>query len=179
MPIYTRFGDKGETITLGGKAVPKDHPRVEACGQVDELNALLGICIAFMDEGKPKHLLESIQKDLFIIGAGLSAAGTKKPPQAISLNRISEIELEIDKIEQELSPLHHFILPGGSKTASMLHLARTVCRRAERAVVTLSKKEKINPQIITYLNRLGDLLFVLARETNRKKRIDETIWKGR
>jgi cob(I)alamin adenosyltransferase len=97
----------------------------------------------------------------------------------IGLRHISEMESVIDKMEAELSPLHHFILPGGSKTASMLHLARTVCRRAERTVVTLSKKEKINPQIIVYLNRLGDMLFILARYTNRKKRVDEVIWKGR
>ena len=179
MPIYTRFGDKGQTITLGGKTVPKDHPRVEACGAVDELNALLGICIAFMDEGKQKRLLSPIQKDLFTIGSELAATSAKKPSRVIGLNRVGEIELEIDKIEQELSPLHNFILPGGSKIASMLHFARTVCRRAERSVVTLSKKEKINPQIIVYLNRLGDLLFILARFTNRKKRVDEVIWKGR
>lgn len=179
MPIYTRYGDKGETVTLGGKKVSKDHERVEAYGQVDELNALLGVCISFRKHGRTKKILETIQKDLFVIGAQLAAMSKKKPIRSIGLQQIQNLEIEIDKIEASLSPLHNFILPGGSKTASMLHLARTVCRRTERAVVTLSKKEKTNPQIIIYLNRLSDLLFVLARATNRKKRVDEKIWKGR
>ncbi len=179
MSIYTRYGDKGQTVTLGGKSVPKDDPRVEANGSVDELNALLGVCISFMEEGAAKKLLSNVQKELFVVGSELAASGKTKPSMTISLRHISEMESEIDKMESELSPLHHFILPGGSKTASMLHFARTVCRRAERSVVTLSKKEKINPQIIIYLNRLGDMLFILARYTNRKKRVDEVIWKGR
>jgi cob(I)alamin adenosyltransferase len=179
MSIYTRYGDKGETVTLGGKTVSKDHERVEAYGEVDELNALLGVCISFMDSGKTKSSLSNIQKDLFVIGSELAAAGKEKPRKKIVLQNVDDLEAEIDRIESSLTPLHHFILPGGSKTASMLHLGRTVCRRAERSVVSLSRKEKINPQIITYLNRLSDLLFILARATNRKKRVEEIIWKGR
>jgi cob(I)alamin adenosyltransferase len=179
MPIYTRYGDKGETVTLGGKTVSKDNPRVAAYGEIDELNALLGVCISFMKSGKTKTLLESIQKDLFVIGCELAATGKKKPINFIGLNQVEALEHEIDTIESSLTPLNNFILPGGSKTASMLHLARTVCRRAERTIVTLSRKEKVNPQIITYLNRLSDLLFIQARQTNRKKRVDEKIWKGR
>ena len=179
MPIYTRYGDKGETVTLGGKSIPKDNPRVAAYGEVDELNALLGVCISFMEEGKTHKALSLIQKELFVIGAELAAGGAKKPGKTVGLQAVSDLEQEIDLIEKELTPLHNFILPGGSKTASMLHLARTVCRRAERSVVTLSKKEKVNPQIIVYLNRLSDLLFVMARQVNVKKRIDEKIWKGR
>lgn len=179
MPIYTRFGDKGQTVTLGGKQVPKDNPRVAACGEIDELNALLGVCISFMNAGKTKAMLEAIQKDLFVVGCELAATGKKKPISFIGLSQVQELEKEIDAIESSLTPLNNFILPGGSKTASMLHLARTVCRRAERTVVTLARKEKVNQQIITYLNRLSDLLFMLARATNRKKRIEEKIWKGR
>jgi cob(I)alamin adenosyltransferase len=179
MPIYTRYGDKGETVTLKGKKVFKDHECVAAYGEVDELNALLGVCVSFFDHGRTKTLLELIQKDLFVVGAQLAAAGRKKPMRTIGLQHIQNLESEIDKIESTLTPLHNFIIPGGSKRASMLHLARTVCRRAERSVVTLSKKEKINPAIITYLNRLGDLLFVLARKSNRKRRVGEKIWKGR
>jgi cob(I)alamin adenosyltransferase len=179
MPIYTRYGDKGETVTLGGKTVSKDHERVVAYGEVDELNALLGVCVSFMDSGKTKEYLGKIQKDLFVIGAELAATGKKKPMMSIRLQQVEDLEQEIDSTESSLSPLNNFILPGGSKTASMLHLARTVCRRSERSVVSLSRKEKINPQIITYLNRLSDLLFVLARATNRKKRVEEVIWRGR
>ena len=179
MPIYTRYGDKGDTVTLGGKKVPKDNERVQAYGEVDELNALLGVCVSFFERDHTKNILESVQKDLFVIGAQLAAEGTKKPIRTIGLQQIESLESEIDRIESTLSPLHNFIIPGGAKRASMLHLARTVCRRAERSVVTLSKKERINSSIITYLNRLSDLLFVLARASNRKRRVEERIWKGR
>jgi len=179
MPIYTRYGDKGETVTLEGKKVPKDHERVKAYGEVDELNALLGVCVSFFERGREKTLLELIQKDLFVMGAQLASSGRGKPIRTIGLQQIQDLESEIDKIESTLSPLHNFILPGGSKRASMLHLARTVCRRAERSVVTLSRKEKIDPSIIIYLNRLSDLLFVMARAANRKRRVEEKIWRGR
>jgi cob(I)alamin adenosyltransferase len=180
MPIYTRRGDKGETEALGGKRLPKDHARIEAIGQLDELNAVLGIIIAFSDDEKYNFLLTGIQKDIFMIGAGFAAANSKtRLHRAIGPQRVSELEHEIDDIEAHISPLHHFIVPGGSKTASVLHLARTVCRRAERSVVALSRKEKVDPQTIVYLNRLGDLLFVMARIVNRKKRIEETMWRGR
>ena len=179
MPIYTRRGDGGETDVLGGARLPKDHPHIEAIGQLDELNALLGIAIAFSDDEKGNLLLREMQKDIFVIGAGFAAAGRSKLHKRIGPQRVSELEAEIDRIEAQISPLHHFILPGGSKTASLLHLARTVCRRAERSIVALSRKEKVGPQVITYLNRLGDLLFVMARAANRRKRVEETVWKGR
>jgi cob(I)alamin adenosyltransferase len=180
MPIYTRRGDKGETDVLGGVRLPKDHLRIEAIGQIDEFNALLGIVMSFSEDEKSNALLKEIQKDIFVIGAEFAASGSKaKLHKRIGPQRVAEIEQEIDKIEAQISPLHHFILPGGSKTASLLHLARTVNRRAERAVVALSRKEKVDPQIITYLNRLSDLLFVMARLMNRRKRIEEVIWQGR
>jgi cob(I)alamin adenosyltransferase len=180
MPIYTRKGDKGETEVLGGSKVPKDHLRIEAIGQVDELNALLGLFTAFSDDERVNKLLCAVQKDIFVIGAEFAASGGKaKLHRRIGPQRVSELEQEIDKIEAQLSPLHHFILPGGSKAASLLHFARTVCRRAERSAVALSRKEKVDPQIIIYLNRLGDLLFVMARHANRKKRVEEVMWKGR
>jgi len=180
MSIYSRRGDKGETEVLGGKRLPKDHVRIEAMGQLDELNALLGIAIAFSDDEKSNALLKEMQKDVFVIGAEFAAAkGKARLHRMVGPQRVSELEHEIDATEAQLSPLHHFILPGGSKTASLLHLARTVCRRAERSVVALSRKEKVDPQVIVYLNRLGDLLFVMARRVNRKKRVEETMWKGR
>lgn len=175
MSVYTKFGDQGKTALIGGMVVPKDHPRVEAYGAVDELNAVLGLAVAFMEDGEIAGSLSRAQKDLFIIGAEL--AGGKKQ---ISPSRAGELEREIDRLWAELPPLRHFIIPGGSKTASLLHLARTVCRRAERQVVLLSnqEKKKINPDIIVYLNRLGDLLFTQARHINYRKKRDETLWKG-
>ncbi len=176
MPIYTKFGDKGTTSLIGSGTVPKDHPRVEAYGSVDELNSVLGIVIAFSETKSITDSLKKIQKDLFIIGTELAS---KKPPtKTISPARVGELEQEIDELESDLPPLNHFILPGGSKTASLLHHARTVCRRAERNVVSISQKEKINSSSISYLNRVGDLLFVLARTVNYKKKVDEVLWKG-
>lgn len=175
MPVYTKFGDQGKTALIGGAVVPKDHPRVEAYGSVDELNAVLGLAMAFMEDGELAASLARAQKDLFIVGAEL--AGGKKQ---ISPSRAGELEREIDLMWAELPPLRHFIIPGGSRTASLLHLARTVCRRAERQAVRLStsEKKKINPDIIIYLNRLGDLLFTQARYVNYRKKKDEAVWKG-
>jgi len=177
MPIYTRAGDKGTTALLGGPVVPKDNPRVEAYGAVDELNAVIGIVLAFCERDELKESLMRVQQDLFIVGAELASKGAKV--KQISPARAGELEKEIDAMEAELTPLHHFILPGGSKTASLLHLARAVSRRAERAIVALSHKEKVNPDIIVYLNRLGDLLFIHARFVNYRKKVPEVIWKGR
>lgn len=178
MPIYTRRGDKGETDSLGNKRVAKNDLVIEALGQVDELNALLGIVIVFSEDEQAKAL-KDFQKDLFVIGAELAGAAKGKLSRRINPDRVSELERGIDEIEAHLSPLHHFIIPGGSKAASLLHLARTVCRRAERSIVALSKKEKVDTQIVIYLNRLGDLLFVMARAVNRKKRIEEPLWRER
>lgn len=177
MPIYTKFGDKGTTSLSGPGKVPKDHPHVEAYGEVDELNSVLGIVIAFSELKQVTTPLKKIQKDLFVIGAELASKGAKV--KKITPAHVSELETEIDHLEAELPPLKHFILPGGSKTASLLHHARTVCRRAERRIVTASAKGKVNPTTIAYLNRVGDLLFMLARYVNYKKKVEETIWKGR
>jgi len=176
MKIYTRKGDKGTTVLLGNNRVSKDSPQVEAYGGVDELNALLGIGISFSDNREIKSTLTDIQKELFVIGAELSS---QRPTSKINLKDVEKLENKIDELEKDLIPLKHFILPGGTKTASLLHHARTVCRRAERKMVTLNKKRRINQNIISYMNRLGDLLFVMARYANRKKRVEETIWKGK
>ncbi|MFH1785448.1 MAG: cob(I)yrinic acid a,c-diamide adenosyltransferase [Candidatus Micrarchaeota archaeon] len=174
MRIYTKFGDKGNTTLFTKTTVPKNHPRVEAYGSVDELNALIGVVISTEPPQPIRGSLEKIQKDLFSIGAELAGAKSKK---LLSL-RISEIEGEIDKLSLDLPPLHNFILPSGHKTAALLHLARTVCRRSERQIITLSQKEPINLDIVVYMNRVGDLFFVQARYVNHKKRIQENIWKG-
>ena len=146
MPFYTKFGDKGKTTLLGSTTVPKNHPRVEAYGSVDELNAVLGIVISFNSISDIDEELKQIQKDLFVIGAELASKETQT--KKISPMRIEDLEKKIDWFEKELPPLKNFVLPGGSKTASLLHLARTICRRTERTVVDLSEKEKINESAI-------------------------------
>lgn len=176
MAIYTRFGDKGDTIVLGGKNIRKDDPLIEAAGSVDELNAALGVVVAFTDDAGLKEILVEVQKNLFAIGAELASEKTTK---AITPAKTERLEKLIDEIEPKLERLTHFVIPGGSKTAATLHLARTICRRAERAVVAAMTRYKINPEIIKYLNRLSDLLFVLARQENRKKRFPETVWQGK
>lgn len=177
MRIYTKFGDKGNTSLFGGATVPKSDPRLEAYGSVDELNAVLGVVLSFGENGSLAESITKIQSDLFLVGAEL--ASKKGKTRKIQPKRVGEIEAEIDRMEAELPPLHNFIMPGGSKTASLLHLARTVCRRAERAIVALSQKEKVNPDIVVYMNRIGDLLFILARYANYRKKVSEITWKGR
>ncbi len=177
MKIYTRFGDKGSTALIGGAVVPKDDLRVEACGAVDELSAVLGLAASMAGPPGLARALESIQADLFVVGAYLATKG--KRARTIPPARVDELELEIDRIWAELPPLRHFIIPGGTRTASILHLGRTICRRAERRIITLSRKEQVDPGILTYMNRVGDLLFVLARQANRAERVAEKVWRGR
>jgi cob(I)alamin adenosyltransferase len=177
--IYTKTGDAGDTSLGDGSRVPKDHPRVAAYGSVDELNAVLGLLVAGDPGGGENELLRSIQNDLFDVGADLcvpqppdEAAGAKlriRPEQA------TRLETAIDRLNEPLSPLRSFVLPGGRLPAAWCHLARTVCRRAEREVIALAHREPINPQVIVYLNRLSDLLFVLARVYNNQGR-DDVLW---
>lgn len=180
MRIYTKTGDDGTTGLLGGQRVSKDSPRVEAYGSVDELNAHLGLAIATLNEHDTfRHILLQVQNDLFVIGAELASPVGRKPVVSpVSEQQIEQLERHIDAIEQQLPPLRHFILPGGSLGAAALHVARTVCRRAERRVVSLFHVEPGNPHIITYLNRLGDLLFVMARAVNQAEGIEDIIWDG-
>ncbi|MCI0504016.1 cob(I)yrinic acid a,c-diamide adenosyltransferase [Candidatus Micrarchaeota archaeon] len=178
MKIYTKFGDRGSTSLIGGAVVPKNDLRVEAYGAVDELNAVLGVAMAFADAGPLRESLSRIQKDLFIIGAGLATRGGAKA-KPLPPARIEELEKEIDGLWADLPPLRNFIIPGGSRTASLLHLARTVCRRAERSIIALSQKEAINPDTVIYMNRVGDLLFTQARHVNYENKAEEAVWKGR
>ncbi len=177
MPIYTKFGDKGKTALIGGEIVPKSDVRVQAYGSVDELNAVLGLVLSFSETDGVASTLMGVQDDLFVIGSELASKGGKS--RTIKPVRMSRLEAEIDRMSSQLPPLNHFIIPGGNKTTSLLHFARTVCRRAEREVVALSERDKINPDMVIYLNRLGDLLFVLARYVNYKKRVPEMIWRGK
>ncbi|MBI4208493.1 MAG: cob(I)yrinic acid a,c-diamide adenosyltransferase [Deltaproteobacteria bacterium] len=178
MKIYTKTGDRGETGLADGSRVRKDHPWVEAYGHVDELNALLGWVCSVTDHEETRKELEQIQRDLFTIGARLAdpRPGAKAKEKAIlKAGRVEELEKAIDRWEERLPKLKNFILPGGTQTAALLHYARTVCRHAERRVVSLDDREEMTP-IVVYLNRLSDYLFVLARWENFQAKQAEAPW---
>lgn len=180
MKIYTRKGDKGETGLIGGTRLLKSALRVEAYGEVDELNAVLGwVRARLIDEAIRAELLQ-IQRDLFAIGAQLADptghVEQKAEKAGISEGRVRELEGLIDRYDALLSPLRAFILPGGSECGALLHLARAVCRRAERRIVALSQDDPLPPVLISYINRLSDLLFTLARVVNREAGIEEISW---
>lgn len=175
-------GDQGETDLFGGGRVPKSHLRVECYGEVDELSSIIGLCRSLMRE---KHrdleqILRSVQEVLFRIGAELAASDKDKLGlELMGEKDVAELDKLIDDFEARLPPLRHFIYPGGSLSGSMLHVARAVSRRVERRVVALSAKEAINPHILSYLNRLSTLLFMLARHVNVSEGFQEEVWHGR
>lgn len=179
MKIYTKTGDRGDTRLFDGTRVRKHHERVEAYGDVDELNSFIGAAAAFARDAQVGALLEEIQRDLFSVGAQLADPGYKErfkgkfhlPPE-----RITALERAIDSFDAELPQLRQFILAGGAHAGAMLHVARTVCRRAERRVVALSETVEINPNVIEYLNRLSDFLFVIARVVNHREGKKEIPW---
>jgi cob(I)alamin adenosyltransferase len=183
--IYTRTGDSGDTGLFGGQRVRKDDVRVEACGTVDELNALLGVAVSVSQDTDLARLITHIQHDLFSLGADLAtpeSAGERHGSAVV--NRVDDqailsLEGEIDRLEAELAPLTRFILPGGHPLAAHLHNARTVCRRAERRCVRVLNSETANPNIVCYLNRLSDLLFVMARAANAHAGVQDVPWVAR
>lgn len=177
MAIYTRKGDKGETSLRKGQKIPKYHIRVSSYGNIDELNSVLGVVLSKSKNKTIKDEILRIQKDLFEIGASLANPSEESKNLSTFLNkRIVEMEKNIDNLTQKIPTLSNFILPGGGELGAFLHLARTICRRAERQIVKLSDKEKIETKIISYLNRLSDHLFTLARFANVLERQKETIW---
>ncbi len=179
MRIYTRTGDGGQTGLWGGARVWKDHPRVEAYGAVDELNSVLGMVRWLVPGEELAHLLSRIQESLFRIGAELAApaaASGERIPQ-VTAECVAELERWIDRLSADLPPLRAFVLPGGTEAGAWLHIARTVARRAERRVVALARQEPTNPEILRYLNRLSDLLFVLARWVNHQAGVPEPPWR--
>lgn len=181
MKIYTKTGDSGETSLFAGGRVLKDHLRVEAYGTVDELNSVLGLARAHGVPMQAEVWLERIQNELFTVGADLA---TPLDAQAAWLVRmdtvpVEKLESEIDQMTAELPPLQNFILPGGAPAAAAIHVARTICRRAERVCVSLSQVEQINVLVIQYLNRLSDFLFTLARWVNLQSGESETKWTAR
>jgi cob(I)alamin adenosyltransferase len=179
--IYTKTGDDGTTGLLGAGRVLKDDIRVEVYGTVDELNAALGVARAHGLDPDADALVARLQDGLFVLGSALADPAADGPfHRAIASRHIDELERSIDGFEQELEPLTQFILPGGSPPAAQIHLARTVCRRAERLAVTLARQpgQDVPADIIIYLNRLSDLLFVLARVVNRRAGVADVVWKG-
>jgi len=179
--IYTKTGDKGNTSLVGGKRVPKSDLRIEAYGTVDELNAFLGLSRS-LNLRKPVDLMiKSLQEDLFRLGAELATEGSFRKGKNVNLEQkdIDRLEKIIDDMDRSLPPLKNFVLPGGHPSAAMIHAARTICRRAERRVVQLSREESIRDLPIIYLNRLSDLLFVVARKLNASHRREEVIWSAR
>ena len=181
MKIYTRTGDQGDTSLFGAGRVPKDHPRVAAYGDIDELNSVLGVVRATEPKDFFDPLLQAVQRDLFSIGGQLAAPDPTAVAKALakanlSTDRVTEFERVIDESDAELLPLRAFVLPAGAGKAAALHLARTVCRRAERSVVHLARESEVPELFIVYLNRLSDLLFTLARLANHRAGVSDVTW---
>jgi len=179
MKIYTKTGDKGDTRLFDGSKVRKSNERVEAYGDVDELNSFIGAAASFLKDAGLASMLAEVQKDLFSVGAQLADPGSKHQGRTkfqIPAERIAALENAIDSFETELKPLRQFILAGGGNGGALLHVARTVCRRAERRVVSLSEKVELSPSVIEYLNRLSDFLFVMARVVNHREGKEEILW---
>ncbi len=175
--IYTRTGDDGSTGLVDGSRVDKDDLRIAAYGTVDELNSVFGLGIGACTQEQPAfaELLQKLQHDLFDLGADLATPGEGEALR-IQVSQVERLEAEIDRLNQDLSPLESFVLPGGSLASQWMHLARAVCRRAERETVALARRDEVNPQAIHYLNRLSDLLFVCARVSNDGGKAD-ILWK--
>jgi cob(I)alamin adenosyltransferase len=170
--IYTRSGDDGTTGLGDGNRVSKDHPRVEAYGAVDELNSALGLLLAQPIPTLARECLTRVQHELFDLGGELAVPGYA----VMAEDHTQQLERTLDHFNADLPMLREFILPGGTEAAAICHMARAICRRAERRVVTLARQETVNPHAITYLNRLSDLLFVLARVILRETGAQEVLW---
>ena len=179
MKIYTKTGDKGTTSLVGGTRVPKTHIRLEAYGTVDELNSNLGLLITYLLDGKDKDFLQQVQDRLFAVGSHLATDREKmelKEAGIISSEQVEMVEREIDRLDTLLPPLSAFILPGGSRGAAVCHVCRTVCRRAERRILALAEQVEIASELLAYVNRLSDYLFVLSRKMNQDDKKGEIFW---
>jgi cob(I)alamin adenosyltransferase len=176
--IYTRTGDKGETSLTGGARVAKDSALIQAIGDVDELNSMLGL-LACKLQDEPASDIKAIQNDLFDLGGELSMSGEPSLAQAlIKQDSISWLEKRLDQLNDDLPPLKEFILPGGGEAASLCHLARSICRRVERRMVTANSEQAISPELLAYVNRLSDLLFVMARSISKRMNEKEVYWQS-
>ncbi len=177
MKIYTKTGDDGTTGLQGGRRISKSDLRIQAYGAVDETNSAIGLALTYELDLDLRELLTRIQNELFVAGSDLSNPDLTNTKNRITEPMISYLESKIDRFESELAPLTNFILPGGHKVAASLHLARTISRRAETTVVELSKSEQLNTSCQKYLNRLSDLLFVMARVANKRNQVPDVLWK--
>ena len=189
-PVYTRTGDAGQTSLIGGTRVSKTDLRLEAYGTVDELNAQLGLLLTYLtdadkaaaDRTADVQLLLGVQSCLFTVGAALATDSTKMAPRPTAIvtpEMVSELEQAIDRIDSQLPPLRLFILPGGGRAAAVAHVCRTVCRRAERRILALAEQADVAPELLAYVNRLSDYLFVLSRKLNVDEKKEEIIWNRR
>jgi len=176
MKLYTKNGDDGSTGLIGNVRVAKCDPRVSAYGEVDETNAAIGLVIAQCDDKPVTANLRRIQADLFMLGAELATPADQVRPWAIKASHVTQLENWIDEASAISPPMKNFVLPGGHPTAARLHFARTVCRRAERSVVSLTREQAVGEWVVPYLNRLSDFLFALARAANTKAGIDDLPW---
>lgn len=177
MKIYTKTGDGGTTGVQGGKRISKSNLRIKAYGMIDELNANIGLVLSKKFDDDIENLLRNIQNDLFVAGSDLSNPDLTNMKNRITTEMVTNVEKTIDRLENELPPITNFILPGGHEVASLIHISRTIARRAETIVISLNEKEKINDECIKFLNRLSDLLFVVARIVNKKNGFNDIIWK--
>ena len=180
--VYTRTGDDGTTALGGGQRRPKDQIRIEAYGTVDELSSTLGVALALGVQGHLRKVILRLQNDLFNLGSDLCILEEDKAVREVPRveeRHVTYLEAEIDRLQEDLEPLSNFILPGGTPSAAMLQMARTVCRRAERLVVTLSRQEKVGEWTVQYLNRLSDALFVMARWENSRAGVADPLWDSR
>lgn len=180
--VYTRTGDDGTTSLGSGQRVAKDSLRIDAYGTVDELNSQIGVALAAGLNDEIAAPLREIQNDLFHLGSDLCILEEDKarlPVPRIEERHVNALERLMDRLSEELSPLENFVLPGGSSGAAHLHVARTVCRRAERLLVSLARTERVGPQTIEYVNRLSDALFVMARHENKRRGVADVLWNSR
>lgn len=177
MKIYTKTGDDGTTGLIGSKRVKKSDKRIASYGMVDELNASLGMILSSGLEDDLHDLVTRIQNDLFVVGADLANPDLENKSNRVTPEMTCFLEREIDRLEESLPPITYFILPGGDAVASQVHLARAICRRAETSIASLADIENINNFCLAYMNRLSDLLFVMARTVNKRKKISDVAWK--
>ena len=177
MKVYTKTGDAGTTSLVGGKRVPKDCARLESYGTVDELNAHVGLLLTYVSENPDRECLISIQNRLFVVGAQLATEAPNVPSSVITDDDVTNLENNIDKASEGLPKWRGFTLPGGCREAAIAHVCRTVCRRAERRILTLNSEEKVDPQLLKYINRLSDYFYVLALRLNFLHGTEEILWK--
>ena len=179
MKVYTKTGDAGTTSLVGGKRVPKDCARLESYGTIDELNAHVGLLLTYVSENQDRECLISIQNRLFVVGAQLATEAPNVPSSVITDDDVTNLENNIDKASEGLPKWRGFTLPGGCREAAQAHVCRTVCRRAERRILTLNSEEKVDPQLLKYINRLSDYFYVLALRLNFLHGTEEILWQKR